>query len=228
MSALGSAGSTRARPNRDIDLRLYLITDREQCDRLGVRATVRAAVRGGVTAIQLRDSAASDADFIRLGQELSAELSGCDVPLLIDDRVDLAEPIGADGAHVGQSDLPADQARRLLGPGPWLGLSVSTADQLAAAQELADGTIDYLGVGPVWGTASKPDHATPIGIAGLSQIVANSRWPVVAIGGISLDRIAQVKGSGAHGVAVISAVCSHGDPEAASKQLLASWDGLAS
>lgn len=222
-----SARPPETAPHREIDLRVYLITDSAQCASRGVSATVRAAIRGGVTAVQLRDPFASDEDVIRLGRTLSAELRGSDVPLVVDDRVDLVEPIGADGAHIGQSDLPADQARLLLGPDALLGLSVSTSSELAAAQEYADGTIDYLGVGPVWSTASKPGHASPIGIPGLSQIVTASPWPVVAIGGISLARIADIRGSGAQGVAVISAICSQDDPETATRELLESWQGAA-
>ncbi|MGB3828114.1 MAG: thiamine phosphate synthase [Ornithinimicrobium sp.] len=219
----GEAGPRGARSA--LDLRLYLITDREQCSELGVVDTVRAALHGGVTAVQLRDPAASDAELVALGRDIAAELRGSNVPLLVDDRVDLVSTIGADGAHVGQGDMPADDARAMLGEQATLGLSVGTLDEFARAGELAPGTVDYLGVGPVWGTASKPDHAPPIGLTGLSDIASRSPWPVVAIGGISLARTAAVRRSGAQGIAVISAVCAQQDPTTASRDLLAAWEG---
>lgn len=210
--------------SRPIDLRVYLITDAQQCEGLGIIATVEAAVRGGVTVVQLRDSTAPDDEFIRMGQELSAALKGSGVPLIIDDRVELVEAIGADGAHVGQSDLPAEEARRVLGPDALLGLSVSRASEIDVARGFADGTIDYLGVGPVWATSSKPNHGPTIGLDGLSELSARSPWPVVAIGGINVERLASVRRNGGDGGAVISAVCGQEDPEAASAQLVAAWE----
>ncbi len=223
-----TSGADTVATFRRIDMRVYLITDAEQCEGLGIIATVEAAVRGGVTAVQLRDSTAPDADFIRVGQQLSAALKGTGVPLIIDDRVELVEAIGADGAHVGQSDLPADEARRLLGPDALLGLSVSRMSEIDVARGFADGTIDYLGVGPVWATSSKPNHGPTIGLDGLSELSAASPWPVVAIGGISVERLGSVRRNGADGGAVISAVCGQRDPEAASGQLMAAWEAATS
>lgn len=221
-------GADTVQTNRPIDMRVYLITDAQQCELLGIIATVEAAVRGGVTAVQLRDSAAPDADFIRMGRELSAVLRGSGVPLMIDDRVELVEAIGADGAHVGQSDLPAEEARRLLGPDALLGLSVSRMSEIDVARGFADGTIDYLGVGPVWATSSKLDHGPTIGLDGLSELSAASPWPVVAIGGINVERLASVRRNGADGGAVISALCGQDDPEAASAQLMSAWEAATS
>lgn len=213
---------------RPIDMRVYLITDAPQCEQIGITATVEAAVRGGVTAVQLRDSTASDIDFIRMGRELSAVLKGSGVPLIIDDRVELVAAIGADGAHVGQSDLPAQDARRILGPHALLGLSVSRQSEIEVARNFPDGTIDYLGVGPVWVTSSKPNHGPTIGLPGLRELAAASPWPVVAIGGITVERMASVRRSGADGGAVISAVCGRHDPQAASAALMAQWEAATS
>lgn len=208
-----------------VDWSLYLITDRRQCCQRGVPATVEAAVAGGATAVQLRDPDATDEELTRLGRELVALLAGSPVPLVINDRVDLVEAIGADGAHIGQSDMTVDQARLMLGADPLLGLSISTKAELDAALDQDPTAIDYLGIGPVWSTASKPDHASPIGLSGLGHLAAASPWPVVAIGGIGLDQIAPVRATGVDGVAVISAVCSAPDPLSASRELRRAWDG---
>ncbi|CAN5346601.1 thiamine phosphate synthase [soil metagenome] len=208
-----------------LDWSLYLITDRRQCSEHGVPATVEAAVAGGVTAVQLRDPNATDEELTQLGRELVSLLAGSHIPLLINDRVDLVEAIGADGAHIGQSDVSVTQARRTLGADSLLGLSISTEAELDAARNEAPAAIDYLGIGPVWSTASKPDHTAPIGVTGLSELTAASPWPVVAIGGIGLEQIAPVRATGVDGVAVISAVCSASDPQKASHDLRRAWEG---
>ena len=210
-----------------LDLSLYLVTDSVMCGELGVTATVSAAVRAGVTVVQLRDVDASDDELVGLGRELIAVLRGTRVPLIVNDRIHLVEAIGADGGHVGQSDLGVDQARGMLGPAAYLGLSVQTLEHVAAAREHAEATLDYLGVGPVWGTATKLDAASPGGLGRLCQITAASRWPCVAIGGIDAERVALVRSSGAAGVAVVSAVCGQPDVAAATRTLRARWDGAA-
>lgn len=228
-----------------LDLSLYLVTDTAMCERLGVAGTVSAAVGAGVSAVQLRDVDASDDELVRLGAEVMAALRGTGVPLLINDRVHLVAAIGAQGAHVGQGDLDADRAREMLGPDAYLGLSVQTLEQVAAARGLGAGTldedtfdastinagtinagtIDYLGVGPVWGTSSKLDAATPGGVHRLQRIVSASPWPCVAIGGINAARLSQVRQAGAAGAAVVSAICGQPDVAAATRELRAAWDG---
>lgn len=210
--------------SRPLDLRLYLVTDTELCARTGVAATVGAAVTGGITAVQLRDPAAEDDQLVILGRAVVAALAGTGVPLLVNDRVHLVEAIGADGAHVGQGDLEVTEARRVLGPDALLGLSVQTLDHVRAAQATGVDVIDYLGVGPVWPQSTKPDAAPPVGLDALSAITAASPWPCVAIGGVTVDRVAEVRERGAAGAAVVSAVCGRPDPAAAAHALRRTWD----
>lgn len=208
-----------------LDLSLYLVTDTRLCGERGVAETVRAAVTAGVSVVQLRDHDADDDAFVALGREVRAVLAGTGVPLLVDDRVHLVDAVGADGAHVGQSDLPVPEARRLLGPDRYLGLSVTSPAHVRAAAALGDGLLDYLGAGPVWATATKPGHAQPIGAAGVRAVAAASPWPVVAIGGIDAARAAVLRGTGAAGVAVVSAICGHPEPAAAAAAVRRAWDG---
>lgn len=208
-----------------LDLSLYLVTDTVMCGQFGVVATVSAAVGAGVTVVQLRDVDATDDEFVSLGRQVMAVLKGTDVALIVNDRIHLVDSIGADGAHVGQSDLGIWQARALLGPAAYLGLSAQTLEHVAAARELADGTLDYLGVGPVWGTATKLDAAPPGGLQTLHQITLVSPWPCVAIGGVNLERLPQVRRAGAAGAAVVSAICGQPDVVAATHELRVAWDG---
>ena len=208
-----------------LDLSLYLVTDTLMCGQFGVVATVSAAVGAGVTVVQLRDTDATDDELVRLGRQVMAVLKGTDVALIVNDRVHLVDAIGAHGGHVGQSDLQIGQARALLGPAAYLGLSVQTVEQVAAAREHADGTVDYLGVGPVWGTATKLDAAAPGGLERLQQVTSASPWPCVAIGGITVERVPQVRRAGAVGAAVVSAICGQSDVAAATRALRAAWDG---
>jgi thiamine-phosphate pyrophosphorylase len=208
-----------------LDLSLYLVTDAGMCQQLGLAATVSAAVGAGVSIVQLRDDHATDDELVALGRELMTVLHGTGVPLIVNDRVHLVDAIGADGAHVGQSDLGVGQARALLGPAAYLGLSVQTTEHVVATRGHADTAVDYLGVGPVWGTATKLDAAEPGGLERLREIVSASTWPCVAIGGISLGRMAQVRGAGAAGAAVVSAICGQPDVAAATRELRAAWDG---
>jgi len=208
-----------------LDLSLYLVTDTAMCGPLGVPATVAAAVAAGVTCVQLRDPAADDDDFVAQGRLVRAALADTGVALLINDRVHLVAAIGADGAHVGQGDLDLAGCRAILGDDAYLGLSVQDPAHVAAALEHGVGAVDYLGVGPVWGTASKPDHAPPGGVERLRAVRALSPWPCVAIGGIGIDRVEQVRASGVAGIAVISAICGQGDVGAATAGLRRAWDG---
>jgi thiamine-phosphate pyrophosphorylase len=210
-----------------LDLSLYLVTDTALCGQLGVTATVSAAVGAGVTVVQLRDVDATDDELVALGRDILAVLRGTGVPLIVNDRAHLAEAIGAQGAHVGQSDIGADQVRAILGPAAYLGLSVQTLEHVAAACQHAAGTLDYLGVGPVWGTATKLDAAAPGGLERLGQITSASPWPCVAIGGITTERLPLVRRSGAEGVAVVSAICGQPDVAGATRTLRGLWDGAA-
>jgi len=197
-----------------VDLSLYLVTDRHLGGGIGLVETVTAAVRGGVTAVQLRDKHASDAELIDQARRLKAALAGSGVPLIINDRLEVALAAGADGLHIGQDDGEVAAARAALGEQAILGLSVQTLDQLA---RIDAEHLDYLGLGPVFATPSKHDHATPLGFAGLAALVAASPLPSVAIGGLKAEHVAAVRTAGAGGLAVISAICGAPDPEAAAR-----------
>ena len=209
------------------DLSLYLVTDTVFCGDFGVAATVAAAVSAGVSVVQLRDPDASDEDFVTLGRAVAAVLAGTGVPLIVNDRVHLVAAIGAAGAHVGQGDLDPRFARELLGPEALLGLSVQTLEHVAAARDLGNGVIDYLGVGPVWPQATKLDAAEPAGLRRLREIVDASRWPCVAIGGVNAERAPSVRAAGAAGIAVVSAICGQPDVAVATRRLRQAWDLVA-
>jgi thiamine-phosphate pyrophosphorylase len=209
---------------RAVDLSLYLVTDTRLCGAAGVAPTVAAAVRGGASAVQVRDPDAGDEEFVLLGRAVAEALRGLDIPLIVNDRVHLVAVIGADGAHIGQHDLDPRSARELLGPDAVLGLSVQTVDQVAVARYESLDLIDYLGVGPVWPQATKPDAAAPSGVDRLLDITAVSPWPCVAIGGVDADRAALARRHGAAGVAVVSAICGRPDVTAATRRIRAAWD----
>jgi thiamine-phosphate pyrophosphorylase len=207
-----------------LDLSLYLVTDTRLCHVAGVPATVAAAVDAGVTLVQLRDHDACDDDFVTLGRQVRAALAGTHVRLLVDDRVHLVEAIGADGAHVGQGDLDVRPARRVLGEERYLGLSVHDVAHVTAAREHGADAVDYLGVGPVWPTATKPGHVPAGGVDAVRRVAAASPWPCVAIGGITAARVGLLRGTGVAGVAVVSAICGRPDVRAAARELRREWD----
>jgi thiamine-phosphate pyrophosphorylase len=194
------------------------------CHQFGLAETVSAAVAAGVSVVQLRDIDATDAELVVLGREVMEVLRGTGVPLILNNRVHLVGAIGAQGAHVGQSDLGIAQARAALGPTPYLGLSVQTIEHVVAAGAHTEAAVDYLGVGPVWGTATKLDAAEPGGAERLAEITSASPWPCVAIGGITCERLVQVRRAGAAGAAVVSAICGQPDVAAATHELRAAWN----
>lgn len=208
-------------------LPVYVVTDTRQCGPRTVPAVVAAAVAGGATAVQVRDKEGSARELLRLLMAV-AELVGNQVPVLIDDRVDIflaARAAGAPvaGVHVGQSDLPAELVRSLVGPEAIVGLSTATDLEIRTAHELPAGTVDYLGVGAVHATATKADHPQPLGIYGFGALIATSTLPCVAIGGISRGDVRPLRDAGAAGVAVVSAVCASDDPRTASGLLKEQW-----
>lgn len=191
------------------DLSLYLVTDASLCRSYGLEQTVEAAVKGGVTIVQLRDKHASDEHMIAQAKRLKALLAGTGVPLIINDRLQVALESQADGLHVGQSDAAVQEARRLLGEQAIIGLSINTHAQLQAAPMAL---LDYVGIGPVFATVSKQDHAQPIGFDGLASLVKACPLPSVAIGGLKAEHAISVQQAGANGLAVISAICGQPDP----------------
>jgi len=199
------------------DLSLYLVLDPGLCRSIGMVETARAAVAGGATMVQLRDKHADTERMIATGLALKAALAGTGVPLIVNDDVEAAIAIGADGVHVGQNDLGAAAVRSRVGPDMILGLSIGTAD---LAQAIDPAVIDYVGVGPVFPTATKPGHPPAIGFDGLADVTAASRVPVVAIGGLKARHVAETLATGAAGLAVVSAICGTPDPRVASAALL--------
>jgi thiamine-phosphate diphosphorylase len=195
-------------------LRLYLVTDPQLCAQIGVVETVRRAVAGGVTIVQLRDKHATTAQRTDLAVAIKAALQGTGVPLVINDDVVAAAAADADGAHIGQGDISTAQARAILGPDKILGLSCETPQTV---RDVDPRLVDYLGLGPVFGTATKADHAQPTGFDGLARLVASSSLPNVAIGGLKPDHIKGVLASGADGMAVVSAICGQSDPRVAAR-----------
>jgi thiamine-phosphate pyrophosphorylase len=202
-----------------LDLSTYLVTDPDLCGERGVLETVVAAVEGGVTAVQLRDKGASARSLCRLASALLPVLERSGVPLLVNDRLDVALATGAHGVHLGQDDLDVEDARRLAGPGLAIGLSVSTQEQMTAANTLPAGTVDYLGIAPVFTTATKTDSEEELGLDGLADLCRRTDLPCVAIGGIHAGNAAAVRSSGVDGVAVVSAICAAPDPAGAAGAL---------
>ncbi|MCV2892756.1 thiamine phosphate synthase [Lentibacter sp. XHP0401] len=197
-------------------LRLYLVTDPILCSPTTLLDTVVAAVRGGVTFVQLRDKDASTQTRIETARAVHSALEGSNVPLVINDDLDAAIAAGADGVHIGQSDINATKARALLGPDKIIGLSCETPDQVCAADP---NVVTYIGLGTVFPTATKADHKPTIGLAGLANMVRLTTLPTVAIGGLKAEHAAAVIASGCDGMAVVSAICGQPDPEAAARLL---------
>lgn len=195
--------------------RLCLVTDRSLAKGRGLADIVAAAVRGGVTMVQLREKTATAREFLEQARMLKALLAGSGVPLIINDRVDIALAVDADGVHVGQNDMPWAQVRHLLGPGKIIGLSVTLASQMAQADAAA---ADYLGIGPVFAQTTKPDAADVLGIDGFAALrrLAGDK-PVLAIGGIKAQHAGALRAAGAQGLAVVSAIMGAADPEAAAR-----------
>ncbi len=205
-------------PDVTVDWSLTVITDSALSLGRSDLEIARAAIAGGATIVQLRQKEGTAREMVLLGRALRALTREMGVTFIVNDRVDVALAVDADGAHIGQDDLPADAARALLGAGRLLGVSAATPDEANAA--LAAGA-DYLGVGAVYSTGSKADAGAPIGLDGLALVAGATSLPVVAIGGIGPGRAAPCIGSGAAGVAVISAIVSQPDPEVAARLLRA-------
>ncbi len=208
------------------DYSLYLVTDRALSRARTSVEIVRAAVAGGVTCVQLREKTCGTREFVAEARALRAVLRGTGVPLIVNDRVDVALAAGADGVHLGQRDMSVADARR-LGPSAWIiGVSAESRDDAIRAEK--DGA-DYVGVSPVFATATKADHAPPLGLEGLRAIRAAVGIPLVAIGGIHVENARAVIRAGANGLAVVSAIVSAESPRAAAaalrREIAAARDG---
>ncbi|MGY1773843.1 thiamine phosphate synthase [Blastococcus sp. SYSU D00813] len=203
------------------DPTLYLVTDTALSRPRTVPDVVRAAVAGGVTAVQVRDKEASRRELYQLTLAVRAVLPP-GIALWVDDAVDVALLAGADGVHVGQDDLPAAEVRALIGPDRLLGLSAGSPEELAVALALPPGTVDVVGIGPVWTTPTKPDAGAGLGPGGVAALAARARdagLRSVAIGGVSAANAAAV--TGVDGVCVVSAICAAPDPAGAARELRA-------
>lgn len=202
--------------NKDA-LKLYLVTDRGLCGGRDLCEIVRAAAAGGVTMVQLREKDIDTRTFVEEALALKGVLAPLGIPLIINDRVDIALAADADGVHIGQSDMPYETARRLLGPDKIIGLSVENMQQVVQANTF---DVDYIGVSPVFATPTKTDTAAPFGIEGLREAVTLSRHPAVGIGGMNSSTAARVFAAGAAGIAVVSAIMADDNPGDASRRLL--------
>lgn len=201
-----------------LDPTLYLVTDPHLGGGRALLDIVAAALQGGVTLVQLRDKEADGRALLEQARALKALLDPAGVPLLINDRVDIALAAGAAGCHVGQTDLPVEEARALLGPDAILGTSLDAVEQARVADPEH---LDYVAYGPFAATTTKGDAGPPIGAAGLAAVRALTALPLVAIGGVSEANLGAAVAAGADGVAVVAAIMAAPDPAAASRRLRA-------
>jgi len=200
----------------DYDLSLYLVTDRGYIGDRNLRDVVDQAVKGGVTIVQLREKEVSTREFIELALNIKNDLKSKKIPLIINDRVDVAMAVKADGVHLGQEDMPVELAREIMGEDYIIGLSIENMDQLREAENK---DIDYIGLSPLFVTETKPELNHQWGLKGLQQAARETSHKIVAIGNIDADNAARVIQSGARGVAVVSAICASSDPQAAAKSI---------
>lgn len=197
------------------DLLLYAVTDRNWLGEDTLYSQVEQALKGGATFIQLREKELSEGEFLQEAREIKQLCEKYEVPFVINDNVDIALSVDADGVHVGQSDMQAGDVRAKLGPDKIIGVSAQTVEQALLAE--ANGA-DYLGVGAVFHTGSKAD-ADDISHETLKAICEAVKIPVIAIGGITKENVTALSGSGICGIAVISAIFAAPDIEAATKEL---------
>ncbi len=203
------------------DLTLYLVIGPDDVPGREVEAVAAAAVAGGVTLVQLRDKTAPDAEMAALARRLQEVLTPQRVPLVINDRIEVARAVGAAGVHLGVDDRPAAEARQALGPEAIIGVSAGTFEE---ADLVDPAVVDYVGTGAVYATSTKADAGAAIGLEGLAALRRRLALPMVAIGGIGLSTAAAVAATGVEGIAVVSAICGAADPEAAARDLRAAVD----
>ena len=197
-------------------LRLYLVTDQASAGGRTLADVVAAAVQGGVSCVQLREKQLNTRDFVAQALVMKALLTPLNIPLVINDRIDVALACAAQGVHLGQGDMPVAQARRLLPPEVFIGWSVETMEDVVRSASLP---VDYLGVSPIHATPTKTDTQVPWGLDGLRQVRSATALPLVAIGGIHAGNAQAVMSAGADGLAVVSALCAAADPCAAAAAL---------
>ena len=195
---------------------VYLVTDRGLCRSRSLQDVVLKGVQAGVAYVQLREKDLSTRAFVEEAVTIKKMITPYSVPLIINDRIDVALACGADGVHLGQQDMPYAMARNLMGDKAIIGLSVETWEDVEAVEKL---DVNYIAVSPVFATPTKTDTKEPWGLVGLMKIKAFSRHPLVAIGGINVSNAQAVAEAGADCLAVVSAVCSADDPADAAVKL---------
>lgn len=199
-----------------IDVSLYLVTDRGLSRGRTTLEIVRAAVAGGVTCVQLREKSGSTRQFIEEALAIKKFLEARAIPLIVNDRIDVAQAVAADGVHLGQSDMPLAMARGISKGRMIIGISAESHEDAIAAQ---DGGADYIGVSPIYNTPTKRDTSPALGLEGLAQIRKTVKIPLVGIGGLNRENTAAVIRHGADGAAVVSAIVSADDPQTAAREL---------
>lgn len=200
-----------------IDYSLYLVTDRDILEKRDLYKAVEESIKGGATVVQLREKFIDDDKFLGIARELQKVTKKYNIPLIINDNVNIAKIIDAEGVHIGQSDETLEEARKILGKDKIIGVSVGSLEEAEKAEK---GGADYLGIGAVFFTGSKKDINEPLGLENLKKIAESVKIPTVAIGGIHLDNVKEVMASGVDGVAVISEILGKEDIENASRTLL--------
>jgi thiamine-phosphate pyrophosphorylase len=200
----------------NIDYSLYLVTDQKLCLGRELIEVVMEAVAGGVSIVQIREKDSDTRDFFQLAMAMKKQLEKTNVPLIINDRVDVAIAVDADGVHVGQTDLPCAVAREMIGPEKILGVSINTFEQIDEVHKL---NINYLSLSPVFPTPTKPDTTPAFGIEGLKKARQMTSRPLMTIGGINKTNLKDIVDAGMDGVAVVSAICSAPSPAIAAREL---------
>ena len=195
---------------------LYFVTDRGLCGGKPLEEVVIQAVKGGASYVQLREKDVSTRFFVEEAQRIKKLLEPYKVPLIINDRVDVALACGAEGVHIGQEDMPYEIVRKLMGQKAIIGLSVETWEDVEVSQKM---DVNYIGVSPVFSTPTKTDTKDVWGLEGLAKINTFSRHPLVAIGGINESNVHEVVKAGADCIAVVSAICASPYPEAAARRI---------
>jgi thiamine-phosphate pyrophosphorylase len=203
-------------------LKLCLVTNIQKQSISAYRSLLLKAIQGGITSVQLREKTPDLVEFKQLALELKTILRPFNIPLIINDHVNIAKEIDAEGVHIGQSDLSPFEARKILGPEKIIGLSIETFEELQIANQLT--CIDYVAASAVFPSKTKLDCKTIWGLDGLLQITQSSKYPVIAIGGIDISNIGMIIDHGACGAAVIGAIHNH-DPKKAAEDLIAEIDG---
>ena len=201
---------------------LHVITDTTLQSRFTHAELAELAIEGGADTVQFRQKQGTTRELVAMAQSMQRICARHNVPLIVNDRADVALAVGATGAHFGQDDMPVFIGRRILSAGAILGASARTEEKILEA--ISEGA-DYIGFGPIYGTTSKPDAETAKGLERLHRMCDIAGCPVIAIGGISVHTAGEVIRAGAHGIAVISAVCAHSEPQIATQALLSEIHG---